>query len=242
MGMRRIDWMISSIESRESTLAWRLSYWPADCTVMFFFFFQAEDGIRDLTVTGVQTCALPICQRDGDAAAWTSRAELLRKTGRSIDAVSAYDRAIGLTPKTLAPREGRLEALRSLARWDEVVKEASKVISLEPRHSGALYAKAHACIQLNRREEAVAALDGFLAVEPRSYDGLEAKRDLLLRTEQWSDLVVACDAILAIQPHHPRALKDKGRALLALGTAEAAYATFETLRVVTPDDLDALRG
>src|SRR2546430_14277047 len=28
--------------------------------VSFFFFFQAEDGIRDLTVTGVQTCALPI--------------------------------------------------------------------------------------------------------------------------------------------------------------------------------------
>src|SRR5204863_7148298 len=27
-----------------------------------FFFFQAEDGIRDLYVTGVQTCALPICQ------------------------------------------------------------------------------------------------------------------------------------------------------------------------------------
>ena len=26
-------------------------------------FFQAEDGIRDLTVTGVQTCALPICLR-----------------------------------------------------------------------------------------------------------------------------------------------------------------------------------
>src|SRR2546430_13715361 len=25
-----------------------------------FFFFQAEDGIRDLTVTGVQTCALPL--------------------------------------------------------------------------------------------------------------------------------------------------------------------------------------
>src|SRR5437870_12936458 len=27
---------------------------------MFFFFFQAEDGIRDGHVTGVQTCALPI--------------------------------------------------------------------------------------------------------------------------------------------------------------------------------------
>src|SRR5206468_10070797 len=29
--------------------------------VVLFFFFQAEDGIRDLIVTGVQTCALPIC-------------------------------------------------------------------------------------------------------------------------------------------------------------------------------------
>src|SRR6266498_5328720 len=29
----------------------------------FFFFFQAEDGIRDADVTGVQTCALPICRR-----------------------------------------------------------------------------------------------------------------------------------------------------------------------------------
>src|SRR5207245_8718711 len=31
---------------------------------MMFFFFQAEDGIRDATVTGVQTCALPILLYD----------------------------------------------------------------------------------------------------------------------------------------------------------------------------------
>src|SRR6266568_4101922 len=31
-----------------------------DVFIGFFFFFQAEDGIRDGTVTGVQTCALPI--------------------------------------------------------------------------------------------------------------------------------------------------------------------------------------
>src|SRR5690349_538368 len=47
-----------------------------------FFFFQAEDGIRDLYVTGVQTCALPISSRvrwllqmttDADARAARSR-------------------------------------------------------------------------------------------------------------------------------------------------------------------------
>src|SRR5215510_9348419 len=42
-----------------------------------FFFFQAEDGIRDGHVTGVQTCALPICRPSHgppgmarDSAAW----------------------------------------------------------------------------------------------------------------------------------------------------------------------------
>src|SRR5256885_16270219 len=31
-------------------------------TLIYVFFFQAEDGIRDYKVTGVQTCALPICR------------------------------------------------------------------------------------------------------------------------------------------------------------------------------------
>src|SRR5260221_7402862 len=44
----------------------------------FFFFFQAEDGIRDHCVTGVQTCALPICLgrmvgRDDDVAALSAQ-------------------------------------------------------------------------------------------------------------------------------------------------------------------------
>src|SRR6476661_8908377 len=47
---------------------------------VFFFFFQAEDGIRDSSVTGVQTCALPIL-----AAVWSRPAS----EGRSPTATSA---------------------------------------------------------------------------------------------------------------------------------------------------------
>src|SRR6266568_6249076 len=41
----------------------------------FFFFFQAEDGIRDGTVTGVQTCALPIYRggQEPTLGAWRLR-------------------------------------------------------------------------------------------------------------------------------------------------------------------------
>src|SRR5436189_1682828 len=46
--------------------------------VVFIFFFQAEDGIRDTSVTGVQTCALPISTprslcRDKDCVEWRSQ-------------------------------------------------------------------------------------------------------------------------------------------------------------------------
>src|SRR2546422_8491837 len=47
----------------------------------FFFFFQAEDGIRDVAVTGVQTCALPISTHAGNDA----------KTARMIAALGNFD-------------------------------------------------------------------------------------------------------------------------------------------------------
>src|SRR5438034_8454436 len=37
-----------------------LCFFSCHSNILFFFFFQAEDGIRDHCVTGVQTCALPI--------------------------------------------------------------------------------------------------------------------------------------------------------------------------------------
>src|SRR5438445_5322366 len=38
-----------------------LRFFTTRYTIIIGFFFQAEDGIRDIGVTGVKTCALPIC-------------------------------------------------------------------------------------------------------------------------------------------------------------------------------------
>src|SRR5688572_32104927 len=55
--------------------------------VFFFFFFQAEDGIRDLTVTGVQTCALPIYFRQ---LAWVSGWRKLPHITREVEKLFDY--------------------------------------------------------------------------------------------------------------------------------------------------------
>src|SRR5256885_3490569 len=54
---KRIRWTTELIQQ------WKLL--GMSLSTLLFFFFQAEDGIRDYRVTGVQTCALPISFRGG---------------------------------------------------------------------------------------------------------------------------------------------------------------------------------
>src|SRR5256885_17023425 len=75
-----------------------------------FFFFQAEDGIRDYKVTGVQTCALPI---------------YLGGTPRSTSPVRVHIQAWPFAPlleardrRELAQRSGARSAEISRAIWD----------------------------------------------------------------------------------------------------------------------------
>src|SRR5438094_10544712 len=63
--------------------------------VCFFFFFQAEDGIRDRTVTGVQTCALPICAARVMRAADTGVGSTHDTSGTAIHTITFNASAVG---------------------------------------------------------------------------------------------------------------------------------------------------
>src|SRR2546430_4182353 len=88
--------------------------WPSTLWWLFFFFFQAEDGIRDLTVTGVQTCALPIY-----AGIFSTATDLARICRMLLDGGALDGRRI-LKPQTVhlmwtRSQEGR--GTRALG-WD----------------------------------------------------------------------------------------------------------------------------
>src|SRR2546430_5380321 len=77
-----------------------------------FFFFQAEDGIRDLTVTGVQTCALPISlsanksRRARTEAAGRNAVTEQNGSARSkLLPTSKPKKSGGVTPRTSADRK-----------------------------------------------------------------------------------------------------------------------------------------
>src|SRR5260370_31783658 len=79
----------------------RSSGWVGD--QFFVFFFQAEDGIRDSSVTGVQTCALPISPEEAPEDA----DGFLVEAGDPWTAVSTADCA----PVALVAKSGALGTL-----------------------------------------------------------------------------------------------------------------------------------
>src|SRR5256886_9317927 len=104
----------------ESKLSTRRSPGPPFCCLgassSAFFFFQAEDGIRDLTVTGVQTCALPISGINRRSRAISGRHKPWTTTidpGRDLQDGHAIDQLIYSRP---AIEEASTELLRSEER------------------------------------------------------------------------------------------------------------------------------
>src|SRR5258707_11880679 len=61
----------------------------------FFFFFQAEDGIRDIGVTGVQTCALPICLADQKLENVSITLQFLDANNQTVIATRSEERRVG---------------------------------------------------------------------------------------------------------------------------------------------------
>src|SRR5207245_8724553 len=89
--------------------------------LLLFFFFQAEDGIRDATVTGVQTCALPISEYSARTDPSPPPSPLRKGRGGIESGASARAGSWTGSPVTPAAFEGRSEERRvgkeCRARW-----------------------------------------------------------------------------------------------------------------------------
>src|SRR5205085_3135914 len=99
-----------------------------------YFFFQAEDGIRDLTVTGVQTCALPIwspwsCPRRGREGALHARARR-KQVGCTAHAGTAQRRG-GCLRERPCPCRSRLPPAHRLQIGRASCRERVSVSGLE---------------------------------------------------------------------------------------------------------------
>src|SRR5437764_15199632 len=96
--------------------------------VSCFFFFQAEDGIRDTSVTGVQTCALPISRRccpQGTRRSGSRHPGVLRARLRREEPTRATGQARDRPARSEERRVGK-ECRTRRAPYDKKKKENEK--------------------------------------------------------------------------------------------------------------------
>src|SRR2546430_11165327 len=87
------------------------------------FFFQAEDGIRDLTVTGVQTCALPIWRLGGRGQGLPGDARVHLEGLRQAGNTTSARVPLSLRSSKLPPNSSRTSALTIRSEERRVGKE-----------------------------------------------------------------------------------------------------------------------
>src|SRR5215204_1385624 len=94
--------------------------------IFFFFFFQAEDGIRDHCVTGVQTCALPILQSPMTGG----KQERSRRAGtENVAGIVGLGAAAQLARGKMAAEAERLAALRDRLEEGVLARVAGTAIN-----------------------------------------------------------------------------------------------------------------
>src|SRR2546429_4407597 len=188
------------------------------------FFFQAEDGIRDVAVTGVQTCALPIC------AALVEHAR--RAEGLGYDALffadhllqtfAAIPALVAVADATTTLRVGQFVLNNDLRHPAVLAQELATLDHLSggrleigigagwnrPEYDAAGIPFDPPGVRVGRMEEAIRVLKGLLAGGRFSFEG---KHYRITEMEAWKTVQ---------QPHPPLIVGGGGRRLMRIAGRE----------------------
>src|SRR2546425_8748938 len=135
-----------------------------------FFFFQAEDGIRDKLVTGVQTCALPICSDDYD-----ERAHQLYNEAQYDQAIEVLRAGLGIYPHAVELHVGMGYARLAREEYVWARRAFEEAAGLDPDHEDALAGLGEVLLKFGDRAGAVACFERILAL------GFRDDHDLMLQ-------------------------------------------------------------
>ncbi len=192
---------------------------------------KREDRYHDVAsfvselLTPVSTTAL--LQEQRTKQQWVDDGNAMFNTGRYIEALNAFDRAIRLDASYADAYEGRGSVLYQLERYAEALASYEQAINLDAQFAQAYLGKGNVLYYLKRYTEALACQEQATALDPTLTDAYLSKADILYYLKRYAASLVAYEAVLHLDANCAQAHDGKGWALRQLLRHEEAIAVYK---------------
>jgi protein O-GlcNAc transferase len=170
------------------------------------------------------------------------RASELGRSGRFVEALVAFDKALALRPGSPEAWLGRGNCLMLLERLQESVAAYEKALSLRLDYFEAWGNLGNVLFKLERDADAVAAYDRALALQPRHAPAWLGRANLMVKLQRYQEASVAFDRALEADPSLAEAWLGRGNLLRVLGLYRDALAAFDRALALKADLARAWSG
>jgi tetratricopeptide (TPR) repeat protein len=170
------------------------------------------------------------------------RAVLLRTMKRPAEAVSGFEQAIGLKPRSAEAWNGKGNGLRDLNRPLEAIAAFDKALTVSPETPTILFNRAMALRDAKRYAEALAGFDLVLARQPAFVEAWVERGTTLRHLRRFNEALESYHKALAVDPRNVNALNNRGTTLQDMRRLEEAGASFDQAITLAPDNPELRRN
>ncbi|GAC1651457.1 MAG: hypothetical protein NVS4B12_22250 [Ktedonobacteraceae bacterium] len=173
---------------------------------------------------------------------WVDDGNTLFNTGRYMEALNAFDRAIRIDPTYADAYEGRGSVLYLLGRYAEALASYEQAITLDTRFAQAYFGKGNVLYSLKRLEEAFACQEQALEIEPTLTDAYLSKANVLYYMGRFAEALTAYEEAARRDPNCVQSYDGMGWALLQLFRREEALVAYKRSIELDPNNPSPYNG
>ncbi|HYM17625.1 MAG TPA: tetratricopeptide repeat protein [Micropepsaceae bacterium] len=160
----------------------------------------------------------------------------LRASGRHLESLTAYDRALALRPDFPEVLNNRGNALKELKRYDEALSSYDRALALNPEHRRAHNNRGNVLRDLKRYDEALLSYDRALAGKADYVEAHVNRGNVLRDLKRYEEALLSYDRALELRPVLLSALNNRGLALLDLERPLEALENYDRALALYPQD------
>ena len=168
-----------------------------------------------------------------DARPWNNMGVALAASGKTTDAIAAYDKSLAMNNDSSQTHNNLGSALAEAGRFDEAITQIEKAIALDPDNGTAHINLGHLLEVTGHRDEAIEQLKAGIQIAPKNADGHNIYGVILAREGKMDEAVAELQQAVTLSPGSAECHYNLGRAYAASSQFSDALPQFEVAAKLT---------